>query len=70
MAQRGETNVRYLQDANVAGTNQAERDRHAVFCLSSGPNGLWDTSFADATELENQPGGDDIGALVQGNRNR
>ena len=63
-------NVRYLQDANVAGTTQTERDQHAVFCLSSGPNGVWETSFADATELENEPGGDDIGALIQGNRNR
>ena len=39
-------NVRYLQDANVNGTNQAERDRHAVLCLSSGQNGQFETSFA------------------------
>ena len=63
-------NVRYLQDANVNGTNQTERDEHAVFCLSAGSNGLWETSFDDATELENTPGGDDIGSLIQGNRNR
>lgn len=63
-------NIRYLQDANVNGTNQAERDEHAVFCLSAGPNGLWETSFDDATELENSPGGDDVGSLIQGNRNR
>lgn len=63
-------NVRYLQNANVQGTTQAERDQHAVWCLSAGPNGLWDTSFDDATEQENEPGGDDIGAVIQGNRNR
>ena len=63
-------NVRYLQNANVKGTNQAERDRHAVFCLSAGANGQWETSFNDATELEDHPGGGDIGALIQGNRNR
>jgi prepilin-type N-terminal cleavage/methylation domain-containing protein len=63
-------NVRYLQGGNVAGTTPAELDEHAVFCLSSGPNGQWETSFDDATELEDRPGGDDIGSLIQGNRNR
>jgi prepilin-type N-terminal cleavage/methylation domain-containing protein len=63
-------NVRYLQDANVAGTTQAMRDQHAVFCLSAGANGLFETSFDDATELENAAGGDDIGTLIQGNRSR
>jgi prepilin-type N-terminal cleavage/methylation domain-containing protein len=63
-------NVRYLQGANVTGTTQAERDQHAVFCLSAGPNGLYETSFNDATELENTPGGDDIGWLIEGNSNR
>jgi prepilin-type N-terminal cleavage/methylation domain-containing protein len=63
-------NVRYLQNANVGGVTQAEVLQHAVFCLSAGPNGLYETSFADATELENQPGGDDIGWLIQGNQNR
>ena len=63
-------NVRYLRNANVSGTTQAEWDTHAVFCLSAGENRLFETSFDDATELENEPGGDDIGALVQGNRSR
>jgi prepilin-type N-terminal cleavage/methylation domain-containing protein len=63
-------NLRYLQGANVTGTTQAMRNQHAVFCLSAGPNGLFETSFDDATELENQPGGDDIGWLVEGNSNR
>lgn len=63
-------NVRYLQNANVSGTTQDMWDQHAVFCLSAGENGLFETSFDDATELENEPGGDDIGAMVQGNRNR
>ncbi len=62
-------NVRYLQDANVAGTNQVERDRHAVMCISAGQNGEFETSFSDATELEG-PGGDDIGAIIQGDRIR
>ena len=62
-------NVRYLQDANVAGTNQAERDRHAVLCLSAGANGQFETSFNDGTELEG-PGGDDLGAMIQGSRLR
>jgi prepilin-type N-terminal cleavage/methylation domain-containing protein len=62
-------NVRYLQDANVAGTNQAERDRHAVLCLSAGQNGQFETSFSDGTELEG-PGGDDLGAMIQGSRFR
>ncbi|MEM7410914.1 MAG: prepilin-type N-terminal cleavage/methylation domain-containing protein [Myxococcota bacterium] len=63
-------NVRYLQNANVNGTTQAERDQHAVWCLSAGPNGVWETAFDDGTEIENNPGGDDIGAVIQGNRNR
>jgi len=63
-------NVRYLQDARVAGTNKAAWDSHAVFCLSAGANGVFETSFDDGTELENEPGGDDIGGMVQGNRSR
>jgi prepilin-type N-terminal cleavage/methylation domain-containing protein len=63
-------NVRYLEGGNVNGTTPAEREQHAVFCLSAGPNGAWETSFDDATELENQPGGDDIGWLIEGNTNR
>ena len=63
-------NVRYLQNGGVAGVTQAEADQHAVFCLSAGPNQTFETSFNDPTELENAPGGDDIGYLVQGNRNR
>ena len=63
-------NVRYLQNANVGGVTAAEVQQHAVFCLSAGPNGLFDTSFADGTELESETGGDDIGFLIQGNQNR
>lgn len=63
-------NVRYLQNANVRGTTQVERDQHAVWCLSAGANGQFETSFDDATEQESAPSGDDIGAVIQGNRNR
>ncbi len=63
-------NVRYLQTNGVTGVTQTEADQHAVFCLSAGQNKLFDTSFDDATELENAAGGDDIGFLVQGNQNR
>ena len=63
-------NVRYLTDANVVGVTQAEAQEHAVFCLSAGANQLFETSFADATELENNPGGDDVGWLIEGNSNR
>lgn len=63
-------NVRYLQDARVQGTTQDEWDKHAVFCLSAGANGVFETSFDDGVELENEPGGDDIGGMIQGNRSR
>ncbi len=62
-------NVRYLINANVTGVTTAEATSHAVFCLSAGPNGVWDTSFADATALSG-PEGDDIGFPIQGNQTR
>ncbi len=36
--------------------------RHKVFVLSAGPNGLWETGYADATPEDIQ--GDDIGSLI------
>lgn len=60
-------NVRYLDAGNVTGVTAAEEDDHAVFCLSAGSNGLYETSFADATELQ-APGGDDIGWVIQGDQ--
>ena len=63
-------NVRYLQNARVAGTTQPMWDDHAVFCLSAGENGVFETGFDDGTDLDNQPGGDDIGAMLQGRRSR
>ena len=60
-------NVRYLDNANVAGVTDAEADNHAVMCLSAGPDGAFNTSFQDATELRG-PGGDDIGWLLQGDQ--
>ena len=60
-------NVRYLFGGAVAGVTQAEANNHAVFCLSAGADGLFNTSFADATALA-APGGDDIGWRIQGDR--
>lgn len=36
--------------------------RHKVFALSAGPNGVWETGFADATSEDIQ--GDDIGTMI------
>jgi len=58
-------NVRYLAGANVAGVTAEEAADHAVYCLSAGPNQQFETAFADATPLGNQPGGDDVGSLIQ-----
>lgn len=57
-------NVRYLENAGVNGVTAAEAANHAVFCLSAGPDGLFNTSFNDGTELQ-APGGDDIGWPIQ-----
>jgi prepilin-type N-terminal cleavage/methylation domain-containing protein len=62
-------NVRFLVNGNVGGVTVAEAASHAVMCLSAGPNGVWNTAFADATALDG-PGGDDIGFLIQGNQTR
>ena len=63
-------NVRYLVGANVSGVTLAESSQHAVLCLSAGANGLFETSFADATALDATPGGDDVGAVLQGHASR
>ncbi len=60
-------NVRYLDGAGVNGVTPAEEDRHAVVCLSAGPDGTFNTSFNDTTTLT-ATGGDDIGWLIQGDR--
>ena len=57
-------NVRYLDGGRVNGVTPAEADNHAVFCLSAGPDGVFNTSFNDGTELQ-VPGGDDIGWPIQ-----
>jgi prepilin-type N-terminal cleavage/methylation domain-containing protein len=57
-------NVRYLEAGGVKGVTPAEQDNHSVFCLSAGPNGIWDTPLRDKTDLI-VPGGDDIGWPVQ-----
>jgi len=62
-------NVRYLLNGNVNGVTTAEAQNHAVSCLSCGPNGVFDTSFDDATALSAAEG-DDIGFLIQANQTR
>lgn len=57
-------NTRYLDGAGVPGVTVVETDRHAVLCLSAGPNGRFDTPFDDAVPLV-RPGGDDIGWPIQ-----
>jgi prepilin-type N-terminal cleavage/methylation domain-containing protein len=57
-------NLRYLKgerDGHDAGDEES-----ACGSPVGGPNGLYETSFDDATELENQAGGDDIGWLIEG----
>lgn len=57
-------NVRYLEGANVRGVSDAEEEDHAVFCLSAGANGVFETFFEDRRELR-APRGDDIGWPIQ-----
>ncbi len=60
-------NVRYLDGGGVDGATQAEEQSHAVFVLSAGANGLFETSFDDAVGLNGGGvGGDDIGWMVEG----
>lgn len=60
-------NIRYAPGAGVGGVTTAEEANHAVFVLSAGPNGLFETAFDDGTALSNEGvGGDDIGFLVAG----
>ncbi len=61
-------NVRFLRLASVSGVTPAEAANHAVFCLSAGPDGQFNTSFDDRTKLAG-PGGDDIGWPIQGLQN-
>ena len=59
-------NVRYLDGGGVDGATQAEEQSHAVFVLSAGPNGLFETSFDDGTGLDSSGmGGDDVGWMVE-----
>ncbi len=60
-------NVRYLDGSGVSGSTAAEQQSHAVFVLSAGANGLFETSFDDGTALSNgDMGGDDVGWMVEG----
>ncbi|MGH0029914.1 MAG: type II secretion system protein GspG [Myxococcota bacterium] len=61
-------NVRYLDGGSVTGVTAAEEDNHAVLCLSAGPDGTYNTSFSDGTQLAT-PAGDDIGWPIQGLQN-
>lgn len=58
-------NVRYLDGGGVNGATAAEEQDHAVFVLSAGPNAVFETSFDDATSLEDI-GGDDVGYMIEG----
>jgi type II secretory pathway pseudopilin PulG len=64
-------NIRYLDGGGVNGATASEEQDHAVFVLSAGPNGLFETSFADGTALSNDGiGGDDVGWMVEGRQTR
>jgi prepilin-type N-terminal cleavage/methylation domain-containing protein len=64
-------NVRYLDGGGVNGVTTAEAQDHAVFVLSAGANGLFETSFDDGTALSNDAvGGDDVGWMVEGRQTR
>jgi type II secretory pathway pseudopilin PulG len=64
-------NVRYLDGGGVNGVTTAEAQDHAVFVLSAGANGLFETSFDDGTPLSNDAaGGDDVGWMVEGRQTR
>jgi prepilin-type N-terminal cleavage/methylation domain-containing protein len=64
-------NVRYLDGGGVNGVTTAEAQDHAVFVLSAGANGLFETSFDDGTALSNGAvGGDDVGWMVEGRQTR
>lgn len=57
-------NTRHLEDAGIPGVTRAAAERHAVFCISAGPNGVFDTSLSDESELFAAQG-DDIGWPIQ-----
>lgn len=57
-------NTRYLEDARVPGVGFDEVTTHAVFCLSAGPDGVFETPLADDVALL-EPSGDDVGWPVQ-----
>lgn len=62
-------NVRYLDGADVEGATAVEAENHAVFVISAGQNGFFETSFDDATPLANDGvGGDDVGWMIEGRR--
>ena len=51
----------------VAGSVTSENDYHNVMVLSAGKDGVFNTSF-DTRVYNEQPGGDDIGFVIQGAR--
>ena len=60
-------NIRYLDGGGVTGATSTEERDHAVFILSAGANGQFETSFDDATGLSNDAmGGDDVGWMIEG----
>jgi hypothetical protein len=57
-------NTRYLEGAQVRGVGIEQSLTHAVFCLSAGPNEVFETPLADDVPLV-EPAGDDLGWPIQ-----
>ncbi|MBN2170466.1 MAG: type II secretion system protein GspG [Candidatus Krumholzibacteriota bacterium] len=61
-------NMRWAEPA-IAGTGTENFDRHNVMVLSAGPNGIFETDFADDA-FDEEPGGDDVGYVIRGSSMR
>jgi len=57
-------NTRYLEGANLPDVTPGEVRTHAVFCMSAGPDGLFESPLADGVRLLG-PVGDDLGWAIQ-----
>lgn len=59
-------NVRHLDGTGIAAA--ADEADHAVFVLSAGANGCWDTDLQDGVALPTTGiAGDDLGCVIEGN---
>lgn len=61
-------NVRYLDGARVAGVAGVEAERRAVFVISAGANGRFETPFGGAPPADAAVGGDDVAWLLEARR--